>query len=91
MIERINGTGPIRSDIYVHVLSVGNLYPPDIRYEYMTAVPGAVIRPPVNSNTELVHYYWRRGDRWSACDRICQGKQTQVEDFDELLIFVLRV
>ncbi|PAV76138.1 hypothetical protein WR25_23439 isoform B [Diploscapter pachys] len=77
VIERINGTGPIRSDIYVHVLSVGNLYPPDIRYEYMTAVPGAVIRPPVNPDTELVHYYWRRGDRWSACDRICQGKQTQ--------------
>uniref|UniRef100_A0A914RCH5 ADAMTS/ADAMTS-like Spacer 1 domain-containing protein n=1 Tax=Parascaris equorum TaxID=6256 RepID=A0A914RCH5_PAREQ len=35
VVERINGTGPIRSDIYVHVLSVGNLYPPDIHYEFM--------------------------------------------------------
>lgn len=34
-IERINGTGPLRSDIYVHVLSVGNLNPPHVRYKYM--------------------------------------------------------
>ncbi|VDM79116.1 unnamed protein product, partial [Strongylus vulgaris] len=33
VVERINGTGPIRIDIYVHVLSVGNLLPPDISYE----------------------------------------------------------
>jgi thrombospondin motif-containing protein 9 len=34
-LERINGTGPIHQDIYVHVLSVGSLKPPNIRYKYM--------------------------------------------------------
>ncbi|CAI4221397.1 unnamed protein product [Auanema sp. JU1783] len=70
VVERINGTGPIRSDIYVHVLSVGNLYPPDISYEYMTAVE-TKRRPPVHG------FFWRHGDRWSECDRTCQGSQRQ--------------
>ncbi|CAI2350188.1 unnamed protein product [Caenorhabditis sp. 36 PRJEB53466] len=72
IVERINGTGPIRSDIYVHVLSVGS-HPPDISYEYMTAaVPNAVIRPITS-----VLYLWRLTDGWSECDRACRGAQTQ--------------
>ncbi|VDK44900.1 unnamed protein product [Anisakis simplex] len=35
VIERINGTGPIRMDIFLHVLSVGSINPPDIHYEFM--------------------------------------------------------
>uniref|UniRef100_A0A8R1HW91 Peptidase M12B domain-containing protein n=1 Tax=Caenorhabditis japonica TaxID=281687 RepID=A0A8R1HW91_CAEJA len=72
IVERINGTGPIRSDIYVHVLSVGS-HPPDISYEYMTAaVPNAVIRPITSSL-----YLWRLSDSWTECDRACRGQQTQ--------------
>lgn len=72
IVERINGTGPIRSDIYVHVLSVGS-HPPDISYEYMTAAtPNTVIRP-VHSN----FYLWRLSDQWTDCDRACRGQQTK--------------
>ncbi|CAA93287.2 A disintegrin and metalloproteinase with thrombospondin motifs gon-1 [Caenorhabditis elegans] len=72
IIERINGTGPIRSDIYVHVLSVGS-HPPDISYEYMTAaVPNAVIRP-----ISSALYLWRVTDTWTECDRACRGQQSQ--------------
>ncbi|EPB74850.1 thrombospondin type 1 domain protein [Ancylostoma ceylanicum] len=53
VVERINGTGPIRIDIYVHVLSVGNLLPPDISYEYMTAVD--VIVHTFNITDSLSH------------------------------------
>ncbi|VDM81552.1 unnamed protein product [Strongylus vulgaris] len=69
VVERINGTGPIRIDIYVHVLSVGNLLPPDISYEYMTAVDTPLAQSPAISN-----YHWRLADQWSVCDRVCQGK-----------------
>lgn len=72
VVERINGTGPIRIDIYVHVLSVGNLLPPDISYEYMTAVESPLTRSPALSN-----YQWRVGEQWTTCDSVCQGTQTQ--------------
>ncbi|PIO54649.1 ADAM-TS Spacer 1, partial [Teladorsagia circumcincta] len=72
VVERINGTGPIRIDIYVHVLSVGNLLPPDISYEYMTAVES-----PSSRNPSLNNYQWRVGEQWTKCDRVCQGTQTQ--------------
>jgi hypothetical protein len=82
--ERINGTGPLRSDVYVHLLSVGNMNPPNIRYNYMRTIvrgegeqqqqaspsSGVVPRPPQNS------YYWRLADdqqQWSECSRKCQG------------------
>lgn len=34
-VERINSTGPLKSDIFLYVLSVGNLNPPNIQYKYM--------------------------------------------------------
>lgn len=73
VIERINGTGPIRSDIYLHVLSVGNLNPPHIQYKYMVPKnPNRVITPPQNAN-----YYWIMADDWSQCSARCQGSQIQ--------------
>ncbi|CAB3406645.1 unnamed protein product [Caenorhabditis bovis] len=73
VVERINGTGPIRSDIFVHVLSVGS-HPPDIYYEYMTAAsPSVAERPPTRAR-----YMWRVSDRWSECDRVCRGRQSQM-------------
>jgi hypothetical protein len=38
-LERINGTGPLRSDVYLHVLSVGNLNHPNINYRFMNPIP----------------------------------------------------
>lgn len=36
-VERINGTGPLKSDVYLHVLSVGNLNIPNIHYKFMVS------------------------------------------------------
>lgn len=97
VVERINGTGPIRlicksllfiyfsfkqeveifcftinicrSDIYLHVLSVGNLYPPDIHYEFM--VPAQNVR--FGYEASVTNYYWRISERWSECSSLCQG------------------
>ncbi|KAL3982766.1 Thrombospondin type 1 domain family protein [Acanthocheilonema viteae] len=73
VIERINGTGPIRTDIYLHVLSVGNLYPPDIHYEFM--VPAQNVR--FGYEASVTNYYWRISERWSECSSLCQGQQKQ--------------
>lgn len=90
VVERINGTGPIRlvykarrrnermncftinvsrTDIYLHVLSVGNLYPPDIHYEFM--VPAQNVR--FGYEASVTNYYWRISERWSECSSLCQG------------------
>ncbi|KAL7079607.1 hypothetical protein ACQ4LE_001262 [Meloidogyne hapla] len=37
--ERINGTGPLRTDVYLHFLSVGSLRLPNIHYRYMDPLP----------------------------------------------------
>uniref|UniRef100_A0AC35U444 Peptidase M12B domain-containing protein n=1 Tax=Rhabditophanes sp. KR3021 TaxID=114890 RepID=A0AC35U444_9BILA len=75
MIERINGTGPLRSDLYLHVLSVGNLNLPDIRYKYN--VPSQ--RYQYQKQQQTRNFYWRHSDSWSTCSSICQGSQTQVQ------------
>ncbi|CAD5226716.1 unnamed protein product [Bursaphelenchus xylophilus] len=73
IVERINGSGPLRSDIYVHVLSVGNLNPPHVNYKYM------VPRNPGRLNTvsRSSQYYWIIADDWSQCSSRCQGSQVQ--------------
>jgi thrombospondin motif-containing protein 9 len=38
-VECINGSGPIHVDIHIHLLSVGNLNPPNIHYRYMISRP----------------------------------------------------
>lgn len=40
-MERINGTGPLRADIHLHVLSVGNLAMPNIHYRFMEPISAA--------------------------------------------------
>uniref|UniRef100_A0A915LH22 Uncharacterized protein n=2 Tax=Meloidogyne incognita group TaxID=654580 RepID=A0A915LH22_MELJA len=37
--ERINGTGPLRTDVYLHFLSGRNLKLPNIHYRYMEPLP----------------------------------------------------
>ncbi|CAJ0931148.1 unnamed protein product, partial [Mesorhabditis belari] len=83
VVERINGTGPLRSDIYVHVLSVGNLNPPDIQYEFMTTLPTTtILRTPNSAHSSAParhpttgHAFWRLADQWTACNRQCKGEQ----------------
>ncbi|KAH7721927.1 A disintegrin and metalloproteinase with thrombospondin motifs 9-like protein [Aphelenchoides avenae] len=74
-MERINGTGPIRTDIYVNVLSVGTLNLPNIRYKYMLPVPG---RDRSREQQPRATFYWQPADRWTECTSKCQGSQTQI-------------
>jgi hypothetical protein len=76
-VERINGTGPLRSDIYVHVLSVGNLNPPHVRYKYM--LPKQQLgRQPSQIRLQPSNYYWSFAEQWSQCSAKCQGTQIQL-------------
>lgn len=69
-VERINGTGPIRTDLYINVLSVGTLNLPNIRYKYMLPVPG---RDRSQEQTARASFYWQPADRWTECSAKCQG------------------
>ncbi|KAK2580485.1 hypothetical protein KPH14_006224 [Odynerus spinipes] len=60
VVERLNSSRPISTDLIVEILSVGVLRPPQITYEY--TVPKKIL----NS------YTWLLSD-WSDCDRMCQG------------------
>ncbi|XP_070528767.1 A disintegrin and metalloproteinase with thrombospondin motifs 9 isoform X4 [Cardiocondyla obscurior] len=60
VVERLNSSRPIAIDLILEVLSVGNVYPPQITYEY--TVPKKIL----NS------YTWLLKD-WSTCNRMCQG------------------
>ncbi|XP_065566975.1 A disintegrin and metalloproteinase with thrombospondin motifs 9-like isoform X2 [Artemia franciscana] len=66
VIERLNSTKPIRAPLVVMVLSVGNLYPPDILYQYTIS--------RVKSETK---YKWSVIG-WTKCYPSCQGIQNQV-------------
>nr|XP_050844302.1 A disintegrin and metalloproteinase with thrombospondin motifs 9 isoform X2 [Vespula vulgaris] len=60
IVERLNSSRPISTDLILEVLSVGMLHPPQITYEY--TVPKKIL----NS------YKWVLRD-WSQCNRMCQG------------------
>ncbi|CAG0917323.1 unnamed protein product [Notodromas monacha] len=60
--ERINSTGrPLHKDLVVEVLTVGNLYPPDIHYSYTISV------------SELTKYRRVLVGGWSDCSQVCDG------------------
>jgi hypothetical protein len=60
--ERLNSSSkPLQKDLIVEVLSVGNLYPPDIHYSYTISV------------SELTKYRWVLGG-WSDCSQVCNGE-----------------
>ncbi|XP_078678214.1 A disintegrin and metalloproteinase with thrombospondin motifs 9-like isoform X2 [Branchiostoma floridae x Branchiostoma belcheri] len=61
-IERVNGTKRIDEDIVVMVLSVGKLYPPDIRYSYSFPV-------------EKPQFRWDPNGPWGECSKVCQGQK----------------
>ncbi|XP_078679014.1 A disintegrin and metalloproteinase with thrombospondin motifs 9-like [Branchiostoma floridae x Branchiostoma belcheri] len=61
-IERVNGTKRIDEDIVVMVLSIGKLYPPDIRYSYSFPV-------------EKPQFRWDPNGPWGECSKVCQGQK----------------
>ena len=59
--ERLNCSKPLNKDLIVEVLTVGNLYPPQLSYAYMV------------SDGSQQEYRWKIADRWSHCTRLCRG------------------
>ena len=49
--------------LMLQVLSVGNLHPPKVIYEYVVSL---------QQNVET--YRWQMAENWGKCDRLCQGE-----------------
>ncbi|MBN3323406.1 ATS9 metalloproteinase, partial [Atractosteus spatula] len=63
-VERINCTGRIEEEIVVQVLSVGNLYNPDVRYTFNI---------PIEDKPQ--QFFWDSYGPWQECSRLCQGER----------------
>ncbi|XP_008209068.1 A disintegrin and metalloproteinase with thrombospondin motifs 9 [Nasonia vitripennis] len=61
VVERLNSSRPIQVDLILEVLSVGNVNPPQITYEYL--MPKRI----------LESHTWSLESEWSECNRLCQG------------------
>ncbi|KFD64519.1 hypothetical protein M514_11802 [Trichuris suis] len=68
-IERLNSSRPIMEELFLHVLSVGGLNMPDVRYNY------SIPKTPVHSFVAPNEFAWRNTEEWTDCSRICQGSQ----------------
>ncbi|XP_004644840.1 A disintegrin and metalloproteinase with thrombospondin motifs 9 [Octodon degus] len=64
VVERINATDRLDQDLLLQVLSVGELYSPDVRYSFSIPVEGGPQQ-----------FYWNRFGPWQACSRPCQGER----------------
>ncbi|XP_057217924.1 A disintegrin and metalloproteinase with thrombospondin motifs 9 [Triplophysa rosa] len=64
VIERINCTDRIDEEIVVQVLSVGNLYNPDVRYSYNI---------PIEDKPQ--QFFWDVYGPWQECSLLCQGER----------------
>uniref|UniRef100_A0A4W6D6S7 ADAM metallopeptidase with thrombospondin type 1 motif 9 n=1 Tax=Lates calcarifer TaxID=8187 RepID=A0A4W6D6S7_LATCA len=64
IIERINCTDRIEEEIIVQVLSVGNLYNPDVRYSFNI---------PIEDKPQ--QFFWDAYGPWQECSRLCQGER----------------
>ncbi|XP_029990964.1 A disintegrin and metalloproteinase with thrombospondin motifs 9 isoform X1 [Sphaeramia orbicularis] len=64
VIERINCTDRIEEEIIVQVLSVGNLYNPDVRYSFNI---------PIEDKPQ--QFFWDAYGPWQECSRLCQGER----------------
>ncbi|RXM91304.1 A disintegrin and metalloproteinase with thrombospondin motifs 9 [Acipenser ruthenus] len=63
-IERINCTDRIDEEITVQVLSVGNLYNPDVRYSFNI---------PIEDKPQK--FFWDPYGPWQECSKRCQGER----------------
>ncbi|XP_060766580.1 A disintegrin and metalloproteinase with thrombospondin motifs 9-like isoform X3 [Neoarius graeffei] len=64
IVERLNCTDRIEEEIVIQVLSVGNLFNPDVRYSYNI---------PIEDMTQ--HFIWDTYGPWQECSRLCQGER----------------
>uniref|UniRef100_A0A671UNM5 ADAM metallopeptidase with thrombospondin type 1 motif 9 n=1 Tax=Sparus aurata TaxID=8175 RepID=A0A671UNM5_SPAAU len=62
VIERINCTDRIEEEVIV--LSVGNLYNPDVRYSFNI---------PIEDKPQ--QFFWDAYGPWQECSRLCQGER----------------
>uniref|UniRef100_A0A3Q2Y652 ADAM metallopeptidase with thrombospondin type 1 motif 9 n=1 Tax=Hippocampus comes TaxID=109280 RepID=A0A3Q2Y652_HIPCM len=67
VIERINCTERLEEEIVVQVLSVGNLYNPDVRYSFNI---------PIEDRPQ--QFFWDAYGPWQDCSRLCQEKKRKV-------------
>ncbi|RMB98977.1 hypothetical protein DUI87_24522 [Hirundo rustica rustica] len=63
-VERINSTDRIEQEITLQVLSVGNLYNPDVRYTFNI---------PIEDKPQ--QFYWNEHGPWQPCSKLCQGER----------------
>ncbi|CAL1271033.1 unnamed protein product [Larinioides sclopetarius] len=61
VIEHINSSDPLTKDLFVQVLVVGKLQPPNISFSYTVPLTG----------TRL--YSWKLATQYSECTRLCNG------------------
>uniref|UniRef100_A0A8D0L7W9 ADAM metallopeptidase with thrombospondin type 1 motif 9 n=1 Tax=Sphenodon punctatus TaxID=8508 RepID=A0A8D0L7W9_SPHPU len=78
-IERINSTDRIEQEILLQVLSVGNLYNPDVRYTFNI---------PIEDKPQ--QFYWHIYGPWQACSKLCHGERKRkpicTREFDQLMV-----
>ncbi|XP_041417723.1 A disintegrin and metalloproteinase with thrombospondin motifs 9 isoform X2 [Xenopus laevis] len=78
-IERINCTDRIEQEIVLQILSVGNLYNPDVRYTFNI---------PIEDKPQ--QFYWNPYGPWQPCNKMCQGERRQkpvcIRDSDQLVV-----
>uniref|UniRef100_A0A803U052 ADAM metallopeptidase with thrombospondin type 1 motif 9 n=1 Tax=Anolis carolinensis TaxID=28377 RepID=A0A803U052_ANOCA len=78
-IERINSTYRIDQEIVLQVLSVGNLYNPDVRYTFNI---------PIEDKPQ--QFYWNIYGPWQACSKLCQGERKRkpicTRESDQLMV-----
>ncbi|XP_059571400.1 A disintegrin and metalloproteinase with thrombospondin motifs 9 isoform X2 [Alligator mississippiensis] len=78
-VERINSTDRIEQEIVLQVLSVGNLYNPDVRYTFNI---------PIEDKAQ--QFYWDVYGPWQACSKLCQGERKRkpicTRESDQLMV-----
>ncbi|KAK9406034.1 A disintegrin and metalloproteinase with thrombospondin motifs 9 [Crotalus adamanteus] len=78
-IERINSTYRIDQEIVLQVLSVGNLYNPDVRYTFNI---------PIEDKPQ--QFYWNVYGPWQPCSKLCQGERKRkpicTRESDQLMV-----
>ncbi|XP_039206103.1 A disintegrin and metalloproteinase with thrombospondin motifs 9 isoform X2 [Crotalus tigris] len=78
-VERINSTYRIDQEIVLQVLSVGNLYNPDVRYTFNI---------PIEDKPQ--QFYWNVYGPWQSCSKLCQGERKRkpicTRESDQLMV-----
>ncbi|XP_044307992.1 A disintegrin and metalloproteinase with thrombospondin motifs 9 isoform X4 [Varanus komodoensis] len=78
-IERINSTYRIDQEIVLQVLSVGNLYNPDVRYTFNI---------PIEDKPQ--QFFWNTYGPWQPCSKLCQGERKRkpicTRESDQLMV-----